>query len=387
VFCQRPHAATRAARWFSSRFSGRVFYAVKANPSAWLLDALIAGGIDHFDTASIAEVRLVRSRYPDATISFMNPVKSFEAINEAYHSHGVRIFSLDSQSELDKIVEATGAADDLTLCVRLKVPGDYANISLANKFGIDPEEAIPLLQHTRQAADALGICFHVGSQTMSPIAYGIALDRVQETIVNSGVIVDAINVGGGFPSHYPGMFPPPLELYLNEIERRFETMLTTQNGELWCEPGRALAAESTSLVVRVEGRRDQHLFINDGVFGALYDAGAVGWNYPVRRLGQQDNSMGLEEFSFYGPTCDDADVMQGPFLLPDDIKIGDYIEIGMLGAYGTAMRTNFNGFMTHQEVMVADEPMSSMYVCSETAVSAPVAATTSNRLADQGDKT
>jgi len=361
VFCLRPFAAERAARWFSLNFPGKIFYAVKANPAPWLLEALAAGGITHFDVASISEARMIRARFPGATLGFMNPVKSSRAIAEAYHHLGIRIFALDSDSELDKITAATDGATDLSLCVRLKVPGGYSNISLSEKFGVDRPHAASLLQRARQTAENLGICFHVGSQAMSPAAYGQALDHVQRTIADAGVIIDIIDVGGGFPAPYPGMMPPPMALYVQEIAGRFQSMLTTHDAELWCEPGRALSAEAASQVVRVESRKGNHLHINDGIYGALYDAGMLGWNYPVRHLGQAPVDGALTPFSFYGPTCDDADLMRGPFMLPDRMGEGDYIEIGMLGAYGAAMRSGFNGFDTHEEVLVADEQAFTMF--------------------------
>ena len=75
---------------------------------------------------------------------------------------------------------------------------------------------------------------------------------------------------------------------------------------------------------------------------------------------EQSNARPME-FSFYGPTCDDLDHMTGPFELPGDVRAGDYIEIGMLGAYGSAMRTGFNGFGMTETVIVDDEPMASLY--------------------------
>ena len=366
VIINRPHAAARAARFFAEKFPGKSLYAVKANPSADLLRVLWASGVTHYDVASIAEVRLVRSVLPQAVLCFMHPVKPAAAIAEAYKVHGVRVFSLDTQEELDKIVKATAAADgsaatDLSLCVRLRVSSDYSELSLAAKFGVDLADAAPLLQATRQVADALGICFHVGSQAMTPFAYVQALERVRAAIVDASVTVDIIDVGGGFPSIYPGMEPPPLEDYFGAIHRAAESLPVSYSSELWCEPGRALCAEYNSLVVRVEKGRGDELYINDGAYGALYDAAHVGWRFPVRCL-TEDRSEVLAPFAFYGPTCDDADYMEGPFLLPADIRPGDYIEIGMLGAYGAAMKTRFNGFGEGLVVDATDEPMASQYM-------------------------
>ena len=361
VILNRPHAAARAARFFVEKFPGTSLYAVKANPSPELLRVLWDAGVTHYDVASIAEVRLVRATLPEAVLCFMHPVKARSAIAEAYKVHGVRTFSLDSHEELAKIVEATDQAEDLRLCVRLRVSSEYSELSLSSKFGIDLADAAPLLQATRQVSDWLGVCFHVGSQAMTPFAYVQALERVRVAIVDAAVTVDIVDVGGGFPSIYPGMEPPPLEDFFGAIHRAAESLPVSYSSELWCEPGRALCAEYNSLIVKVEKTRDDELYINDGAYGALYDAAHVGWRFPVRCL-SDDRAEAQAAYSFYGPTCDDADYMEGPFMLPADIKAGDYIEIGMLGAYGAAMKTAFNGFGQAEAFEADDEPMASQYL-------------------------
>jgi len=365
----RPHAARRAARFFLSKFPGTSMYAVKANPSADLIRTLWDAGLTHYDVASIAEVRLVREVAPNATLCFMHPIKPPEAIAEAYHQHGVRVFSLDSIDELDKIVAATSKdgvpATDLTLCVRLRVSSSHSKLSLASKFGVHADEAAPVLMAARQVADALGICFHVGSQAMSPQAYGDAMAQVRAAIVGAGVTVDIVDVGGGFPSVYPGMEPGRLESYFEVIHRAFEALPISYSAELWCEPGRALCAEYSSVLVRVEARKGDVLYINDGAYGALFDAAHIDWRFPVQHVRATPSRARDMEFSFWGPTCDDMDYMRGPFALPADIAAGDYIEIGMLGAYGAAMRTGFNGFTAGETVIVTDEPMDTLYAITE----------------------
>ncbi|MBP8232296.1 MAG: type III PLP-dependent enzyme [Rhizorhabdus sp.] len=362
----RPHAAARAARFFVEKFQGRSMYAVKANPSPDLIQILWENGITQFDVASIAEVRLVAGIAPEAKLCFMHPVKAEEAIAEAYFDYGVRTFSLDSLEELDKIVRATKGATDLTLCVRLRVSSEMSKLSLASKFGVELADAKELLLRTRQVADALGICFHVGSQAMSPSAYVQAMEKVRAAIVAAAVTVDVIDVGGGFPSVYPGMEPPALEAYFAAIHQAFESLPVSYSSELWCEPGRALCAEYASLLVRVERRRGDELYINDGAYGALFDAAHVGWRFPVQLLRDGEPRIRDTGFSFYGPTCDDMDRMAGPFVLPGDVNVGDYIEIGMLGAYGCAMRTGFNGFTAGERVIMTDEPMASLYTHDDT---------------------
>ncbi len=358
----RPHAAKRAARYFVDNFPGKSLYAVKANPSPDLLQILWDEGIHHFDVASIGEVRLVKALLPDAILCFMHPVKSERMIKEAYFEHGVRTFSLDTMEELDKIKRATNNADDLNLCVRIRVSSKYAEISLAAKFGAEPGEIADLLMAARQCSMQLGICFHVGSQAMTPIAYCDAMEHVRAAIVEASVTVDIINVGGGFPSSYPGMEPPSLAHYFDSIDRSFEDLPISYSAELWCEPGRALCAEYASLIVKVEKRRGDELFINDGAYGALFDAAHIGWRFPVKYIGQYpSDTTELKPYSFYGPTCDDMDHMAGPFHLPENIAAGDYIEIGLLGAYGCAMRSGFNGFEAGETHISHDEPMSTLY--------------------------
>ena len=359
----RPHAAKRAAQYFVQNFPGKSLYAVKANPSPELLKTLWDNGITHYDVASIGEVRLVKSLLPDAEICFMHPVKSERTIAESYHEHGVRTFSLDTLDELSKIMRATDNADDLHLCVRIRVSSKYSEISLAAKFGAEADEVAALLMASRQNAAKLGICFHVGSQAMTPLAYSDAMEHVRAAIVEASVTVDVVNVGGGFPSSYPGMEPPSLGHYFELIDTSFEDLPISYSAELWCEPGRALCAEYASLVVKVEKRRGDELFINDGAYGALFDAAHIDWRFPVEYIAADGKASDAEynAFSFYGPTCDDMDYMKGPFHLPSDIKTGDYIEIGLLGAYGCAMRSGFNGFEAGETHIAHDNPMSTLY--------------------------
>ncbi|MFT3723644.1 MAG: type III PLP-dependent enzyme [Hyphomonadaceae bacterium] len=369
----RPERVSVAANWFRDNFPGEVLYAVKANPSPWALDAYYASGLRGFDVASEEEIKLVTSRYPDAKLAFMHPVKSRKAIERAYFEHGVRTFSLDCEAELEKIVAATQRADDLTLVVRLAVNNADAVYALSNKFGASEEAAASLLQKARGYADNLGVSFHVGSQCMNPSAFRDAMDLASRIIVKAGVIVDIVDVGGGFPSAYPGMTPPDLELYVQVIKSAFEGMPVAMNAKLWCEPGRAMVAESTSILARVELVKDGALHINDGSYGNLFDAAHCKWPFPVKahRPDGEFEAGESQGFKLYGPTCDSLDAMEGPFVLPADIREGDYIEIGMLGAYGVAMQTRFNGFGETETIAVEDQAWTTMYGVVEKRVAAP----------------
>ncbi len=359
----RPHAAARAAKWFVDHFPGETLYAVKANDSPAVLSSLFDAGIRHFDVASVSELRTLAD-FPGAIMHVMHPVKSRRFIAEAYHDFGVRTFALDSETELDKIAAATGNATDLTLVVRVACPSTYSEISLEGKFGAPWSEAPELIRRSRQRSELLGISFHVGSQMMCPMGYGQALRNVSQQIVRAATLVDIIDVGGGFPARYPGMEPPSLETYVEEIHAAFDRMAVGYTCQLWCEPGRALAAEFESVIVKVDARRKDTLYINDGAFGTLYDAAHCKWVFPTRAFsasGEPVNCRSVKTFDFYGPTCDSADYLPGPFLLPERIGEGDYIEVGNIGAYGRVMASHFNGYGYYDEVILEDEPMLSMY--------------------------
>ncbi len=362
VAIARPHRVTAAATWFRENFPGEVFYAVKANPSEWVLDALWASGIRGFDVASDNEAALIKRKFPDAQIAFMHPVKSRRAIARAFHDYGVKTFALDSEDELQKILAETNHAKDLTLIVRFAVTGEGAAYPLTRKFGVNPDEAPALLRKTRQVSEEmLGVSFHVGSQCMRPDAYRTAMDAANRAIVEAGVLVDIVDVGGGFPAIYPGMTPPPMIEFVNAIKTGFEEMFVAQNAKLWAEPGRALVAEAGSTVTRVELRKGDALYLNDGAFGTLFDATHLNWAFPAKLLREQPSRAKLAPFRLYGPTCDSMDAAAGPFMLPADIGEGDLIEIGSLGAYGTAMGTRFNGFGETVTIESKDAPWPSMY--------------------------
>lgn len=353
LYCLRPDTIEAAARRFVAAFPGDVLYAVKCNPEPGALRALWAGGVRHFDCASPAEVALVRAMFPAASIHYMHPVKGRAAIRDAYRTHGVRDFALDSADELAKILAETGARD-LGLIVRLALPkSGGAAYDLSGKFGAERDDAAALLRAARPQAARLGLAFHVGSQCLEPLAYARAVALAADVVACAGVAIDVLDVGGGFPASYPEVSPPPLGAYMAEIEAAAARL--KQPVQLWAEPGRALVAAGASVVVRVELRRGRALYVNDGVYGSLSDAGAPGFRFPARML--RPSAAAPEDFELWGPTCDSADRMRGPFALPGDVREGDYVEIGQLGAYGACLRTAFNGFDRAHLVEVRDRPL------------------------------
>jgi ornithine decarboxylase len=362
VFAARPHAAARAARWFINNFPGEIAYAYKANSSTFLLGALYGAGITQFDVASVAELEDAAT-IPGVRLHFMHPVKSRYAIRRAYFDYDIKCFALDTEDELQKIVEETEGAKDLELFVRISVPAKNSRMPLEHKFGITGRKAQDLLVKTRQVADELGVTFHVGSQTTTPDAYAMAFEEVKKHIVKAGVVVDAIDIGGGFPSRYTDSVPARLSDFIEVIKGSMSRMPVTEHCRLICEPGRALVAEAESLIVKVDLRKTgNQLYINDGSYGALFDSAHLGLMFPVRLIRPDlDPNEPLESFELWGPTCDSVDHMKGPFMLPASVREGDYIEIGNLGAYARATGTRFNGYGEYIDVILQDEPMYSIY--------------------------
>ena len=362
IYCIRKSSIQVASKFFQNNFPGKVLYAVKTNPHPLVIKTIIDSGIKNFDVASINEIKTIKDIDKTVKCSFMHTVKSRESIKEAYFNYGVKTFSLDSKDELIKIIESTGQAKDLELFVRVAVSNEHAEIDLSKKFGALTSEANGLLRLAKQYAKKIGLSFHVGSQCMHPISYSKGIKEIGNIIKRTKIIPDYINVGGGFPTIYPDLIPQSIESYFNEIKEALKNLNLENLPEIICEPGRAIVAESGSTIVRVNLRKKQKLYINDGTYGTLFDAGFPNIVYPSKLITNgRIISKKLTSFDFYGPTCDSMDYMKGPFILPNNIKENDYIELGQLGAYGLTFRTEFNGFYSNNIFEVEDDPIMTMY--------------------------
>ena len=362
VYCIRKKSIQIASKFFQNKFPGKVLYAVKTNPHPIVLKTIVESGIKNFDVASIKEIEAIRKIKPNSKCSYMHTVKSRESIKEAYFKHKIKSFSLDTKDELIKIIESTNQAKDLELFVRVAVSNEHAEIDLSKKFGAINSEATGLLRLAKQYAKKIGLSFHVGSQCMHPISYAKGISEIGNIIKKTKIIPDVINIGGGFPTIYPDLVPQSLDNYFDEIIKNLKNLNLKKLPEIICEPGRAIVAESGSTIVRVNLRKKQKLYINDGTYGTLFDAGVPNIVYPSKLITNgRIISKKLTSFDFYGPTCDSMDYMKGPFILPKNIKENDYIELGQLGAYGLTFRTQFNGYYSDSIYEVEDDPIMTMY--------------------------
>ena len=364
VYCIRKKSILSASKFFQKNFPGKILYAVKTNPHPEVIKTLLKSGINQFDVASVEEIKAVRKFDQVSKCSFMHTIKSREDISEAYFKYGVKTFALDTKDELIKIIESTSNSKDLELFVRVAVSNEHAEIDLSKKFGAINSEAAGLLRLVKQHSKKIGLSFHVGSQCMHPISYLKGISEIANIIKKTKIVPDYLNIGGGFPTIYPDLIPPSLESYFDEIKKGLENLKIEKLPEIICEPGRALVAESGSTIVRVNLRKKQKLYINDGTYGTLFDAGTPNIVFPSKMIKDNSNkiiSKKLTAFDFYGPTCDSMDYMKGPFLLPNNIKENDYIELGQLGSYGLTFRTQFNGFYSDKIYEVEDNAIMSLY--------------------------
>ena len=362
VYCIRKNSIHVASKTFQNKFPGKILYAVKTNPHPEVLKTIVESGIQNFDVASIKEIQEIKKVYPLAKCSYMHTVKSRESIKEAYFRYNVKTYSLDTKDELIKIIDSTNHAKDLELFIRVAVSNEHAEIDLSKKFGALNSEASGLLRLTKQYAKKIGLSFHVGSQCMHPISYSKGIREIGNIIKKTKILPNYINIGGGFPAIYPDLVPQSLDNYFEEIKVGLKNLKLEKLPEIICEPGRAIVAESGSTIVRVNLRKKQKLYINDGTYGTLFDAGTPNIVFPSRLIKNgKIISKKLTAFDFYGPTCDSMDYMKGPFLLPNNIKENDYIELGQLGAYGLTFRTQFNGYYSDEIYEVEDNPIMTMY--------------------------
>jgi ornithine decarboxylase len=358
VYCLRPAEIQRQARYFLESFPGRVMYAVKCNPHLTVLQALYDAGIRHFDTASLQEIALVREHLPQADCYFMHPVKARASIKTAQEVYGVDHFVLDHENELEKIIEVTGGGDGKVVLVRIVTPVHDAQYQLSDKFGIAAEDAPALLRKVHDANFQTGVAFHVGSQCRVPQAFVDGINTALDVIEAANVPVHYLDIGGGFPALYEDDRPPDLSVYFDAIQQAFDQSRLRRDCVLMCEPGRGLVASGASLLVQIQLRKDNKLYINDGIYQSLSETLLGKMKLPVRLINpKREISEEFQNFTILGPTCDNLDILPAPFYLPVDADEGDWIEIGQTGAYTNSAATRFNGFFPEAFVSVDAPPL------------------------------
>jgi ornithine decarboxylase len=354
VYCLRPDLIAKSAEQFIQDFPGKTMFAVKCNPHPTVLKMLYKAGISHFDVASLQEISQISELFPDAALYYMHPVKPQAHIDSAHDVYHVRHYVIDHFNELYKLQRQIDTTDT-TIIVRVATPDSGASYNLSEKFGASPEEAVALLKSIRDQGMDTGLAFHVGSQCTTVASFKDALHFIKTILDTAQVDIKYLDIGGGFPASYDGVEIPPLQDYFDIIEAGVKSLNLPEDCELMCEPGRALVANGCSLIVQVQLRKENRLYINDGIYGSFSEAHTVGFRFPVRMHRPQGKiSEKMDDFTIFGPTCDSMDVLPYTFSLPDDIREGDWIEISQLGAYSNACVTRFNGFYPETFVEISD---------------------------------
>jgi ornithine decarboxylase len=351
LYLVHPEKFAAAAKTFLEGFPGDVLYAVKSNPHPIALTHLWNAGIRHFDTASLGEIEAVKALLPDAICHFMAPVRLSGQAKAAFEKHGVTDFVVDSEAELQKLLAETGQPGALRIFVRLVTSLGGALLELSSKYGCRPEEAAKLLKRVKASGAAPCLTFHVGSQCLSPFSYSQAIEIAEQTVRLSGVEIAALDIGGGFPTSYQGQEPPPPHWYFDMIKTSLENF-SVRKLPVMCEPGRALCGQGISLVTQVVMRRGDRLYLNDGIYGSFDEQRFASFDATYPPTGITLDARGKarllsgenKPFRAYGPTCDSADVLPRPVLVPDGIAAGDFVLFDAMGAYTVSSRSNFNGY-------------------------------------------
>ncbi|MEY4697820.1 MAG: hypothetical protein RIT14_2248 [Pseudomonadota bacterium] len=340
-----PSALQAAARRFIDGFPGMVTYAVKSNPGEEVVENLAAAGIRGYDVASPFEIDLIRRLAPEAALHYNNPVRSRAEVLHAV-ARGVKSYSVDSKSELAKLVELV-PAQDTEISVRFKLPVAGAAYNFGAKFGATADMAVALLKTVAEAGFIPSLTFHPGTQCTDPAAWETYIRTAAEIARDAGVTIARLNVGGGFPSHRLTGVLPQLEATFALIDRVATESFGDNRPLLICEPGRGLCGDAFTLAARVKAVRDDaHVFLNDGVYGTLTELPLIGVIDRVEVMSPdgEKRSGAIQPRIVFGPTCDSVDRLPGEVALPADIAEGDYVIVQGMGAYSTVTNTRFNGF-------------------------------------------
>lgn len=356
---QLPHAPTpyflfrsdvlaRQARAFEDAFPGAaIHYAVKSNGEPEVLQQLAGIGVQ-FELASVHELRMVaRWGVAPSRIVYGTAVKPADHI-AAMADYGVSLFAFDSEAELEKLA---GAAPGAGVYARVAVDETGSVFSMSEKFGADVDDVVALAQ----AAEARGLrfeglSFNVGSQCHRAEAWAAGIDQIRpavERLAAHGLDVRLLNIGGGFPAEYPSSPDVPALKEIAGLVHRALGRLACRP-RLMLEPGRGLVADAGSLVTSVVGRASRRgrewLYLDAGVYNALFEALACQGTTRYAVSPVDASSAPPQAFVLAGPTGDGLDVVSEDARLPADIRVGDRLVVHRTGAYTTALASSFNGF-------------------------------------------
>lgn len=355
VYCIYPGIYRDAARHFIANFPGRVLYAVKANNHPLVINALADAGIEHFDCASVKEIALVKSLQPGANCYLMNPVRFAGDAKRTQKEFRTRHFMVDHVSGVAPLADEIDTTRSIVFA-RMAVSHHSAMEDLSRKFGAPADDMPAILEAIRDTGAEPALAFNVGTGVTEPEAYTYAMGIAREVLEATPFPIRLLDIGGGFPRPYPGFVVPPLDEFFAAIKGIRHELPLGDDSEIMAEPGRGLSAPGMSTITKVLLRKENRLYLNDGMYGAFWELRFKGHvRYPASAYrGHEPLDGSLHSFRLFGPTCDSSDEMPGSVELPADIDVGDYIEFGSMGAYSLSGRTDFNGFHSDDVVSIDD---------------------------------
>lgn len=354
VFMFSENELRHSARNFLEGVDGLVTYAVKANPGEHIVSVLAEEGLKALDVASPVEMELVRRLAPDAAMHYNNPIKSRREIEIAWTRFGVRSYAVDDQEQIDHIAEIVPAGQEIEITIRFKADKAKKSYDFGTKFGATEPEAVTLARYAKSLGYTPSLCFHVGSQCEDAEAYARHIAAASRIAQAADIKLKRLNVGGGFPAPYPSSEAPPLDFYFATIKRAVADNFGTDSPTIIVEPGRAMVASSTAILLRVKHvRKSGAIYLNDGAYGSLMEVKFMPILPPIRVWRDHQLLKGeTAPYIIFGPTCDSYDVLPQTFELPAEIDEDDWIEFGLMGAYAEASTTDFNGFSERRRVQV-----------------------------------
>lgn len=356
VYCVFPHVYRETAHQFLNNFPGRVLYAVKAGSDPAVIKVLVDAGLTHFDCASLPEIEVVNSISRDTTCYFMVPVRLRDEARIAQQEYGVKHFVLDHLSGVPQLASEIDMSKAVVFA-RMAVHHSAAMYDLSTKFGAPAEDIPALIDAIVKTGAEPALAFNVGSGVTDPTAYKDAIEQASAVLESLPMKIRLVDIGGGYPRSYPDFKMPDLSGYFDSIRQAAAELPMAENGEILGEPGRAMAAPGLSAISEVLMRKDDRLYLNDGMHGIFWELryeGHTRFPHRVFRDGQEHKGE-TRPFELYGPTCDSVDVLPEKIQLPADVRPGDYLEFGRLGAYSLSGRTDFNGRYSDHIVLIDGE--------------------------------
>jgi diaminopimelate decarboxylase len=344
----------QACHTASAKYGFHVHYALKANFNPKVLDAVQAIGFGA-DCVSGNEVKAaVAHGFSNKQIVFAGVGKSDKEINAALDAD-IFCFNVESIQELeiiDELAAAKGKKANVAIRINPNVDAHTHHFITTgldeNKFGINTWQLNDVAETLRKCANLqfVGIHFHIGSQITDLEVYRslcIRINEIQEWFDDHGFVVKVLNAGGGLGVDYHN----PDTNTISDFEgyfKVFKDFLNVKPGqEVHFELGRALVAQSASLVSRVlyvkNGQKKNFLVLDAGmtelIRPMLYQA------YHVIENLTQNSEAKTHNYDIVGPICESTDCFQKDVEFPQSFR-GDLIAVRTAGAYGEVMASGYN---------------------------------------------